>query len=1130
MSIQIGKNITTVQVEIPKTNVAIETAVTEITVQTSQPEIIIATAGVQGPTGPRGFDTGTSGTSGTSGVNGTNGSGGTSGTNGTTGTAGSSGTSGINGTNGSGGTTGSSGSSGISGTNGSGGMDGTSGTSGTSGTTGLTAFIPLKIFDGGSASSYTVDYGYFNYNAYGIGGIAIAKSALINEYMNYAGTGSQNWTLKSLNPTYPSFTIDFGAPQTNNENTPPNKDIWTLSSTAGGNITEFTGVPNGTEYAFYLTKTGALGTSGTSGVGGSNGTSGTSGSTGSSGISGSTGSGGSSGTSGSAGTSGSTGSDGSSGSSALWNFLGPYQVADYNVGDVVTFGGETWYCIQFAQIGAGPYGGYIDVKWTLIAAAGSNGTSGISGSGGTSGVGGDSLFALTGSVWATTNTIEITGSLTISSSGTFTNIGPANFIGNQTISGSVNIAPLDPTPSLGDVFEGGNVSYILQSGDAGYDPTLIKGIITANNKEDGTYTWSQAVTAANNKTTNGYTDWYLPSKDELNKIYITYIAIGISGFTSLTYWSSTAYDGSNAWIQNFGNGVQDSQSKGLPEFAHAIRQFSIPNPTILNVIGNTNLSGSLFVSEIQSYNTPLTIASTNPLTITAGDNSWAFDGGDGLLIFPDETVQQTAFVPTTFVTTSSFNSLTASLNTFTGSINSYTSSNDSVKNRILQTTASLNSKTGSYATTGSNVFIENQTISGSVLVTDIIQGTGSIYLQPDVNDGRKIQIYNTGATDTHIKATGGLTFLGNDINNVRIDDFYKTVSIDTPNGVYVSSSLNINWKPSSLKIGDSFQGGKIAYLYTPGDGGYNPNLVQGVIAAEADEPTTLTWDAAILAVYNKTTNEYDDWYLPNIATLGVLYTNKVAIGGFMSERYWSSTELTNYASQYQDFYDGYQAPAPKENPYYVRAVRNFSIPINALNIDGNTVLSGSLNISGSVKLSTTNQNGDSVDLIIGNTNDFGPNGYQIKASGSTENGLFLMSNLASLMVAQGTVSNPGDTSLFATQVVGYVNNGGPDATLQLNKSGSVPVQWFYDYTATSKFPGDINIGYDNATSGSLNIRNGNINVTGSVNIDNVIKLTPVTSFPSGQAGMLVASASYGKTNLYVYDGSNWKWLVTGSIA
>jgi hypothetical protein len=70
----------------------------------------------------------------------------------------------------------------------------------------------------------------------------------------------------------------------------------------------------------------------------------------------------------------------------------------------------------------------------------------------------------------------------------------------------------------------------------------------------------------------------------------------------------------------------------------------------------------------------------------------------------------------------------------------------------------------------------------------------------------------------------------------------------------------------------------------------------------------------------------------------------------------------------------------------------------------------------------------------------------------------------------------------------------------------------------------------NSLSGSYQLT-GSLNVTGSVNIDNVIKLTPVTTatFPSGEAGMLVASSSYGFTNLYMYDGSDWKWLLTGSI-
>jgi uncharacterized protein YlxW (UPF0749 family) len=52
--------------------------------------------------------------------------------------------------------------------------------------------------------------------------------------------------------------------------------------------------------------------------------------------------------------------------------------------------------------------------------------------------------------------------------------------------------------------------------------------------------------------------------------------------------------------------------------------------------------------------------SANPLEITIGNNDWVFEA-DGGLTFPDETTQTTAFIPTTFATTSSFNELTASL-------------------------------------------------------------------------------------------------------------------------------------------------------------------------------------------------------------------------------------------------------------------------------------------------------------------------------------------------------------------------------------------------------------------------------------------------------------------------------------
>ena len=62
--------------------------------------------------------------------------------------------------------------------------------------------------------------------------------------------------------------------------------------------------------------------------------------------------------------------------------------------------------------------------------------------GGGGGGGGDGIFAKTGSKYATTNAVEITGSLLVSGSSTFTNIGLFNQTGDTTISGSnINLVP-----------------------------------------------------------------------------------------------------------------------------------------------------------------------------------------------------------------------------------------------------------------------------------------------------------------------------------------------------------------------------------------------------------------------------------------------------------------------------------------------------------------------------------------------------------------------------------------------------------------------------------------------------------------------------------------------------------------
>lgn len=72
-------------------------------------------------------------------------------------------------------------------------------------------------------------------------------------------------------------------------------------------------------------------------------------------------------------------------------------------------------------------------------------------------------------------------------------------------------------------------------------------------------------------TYGGYSDWFLPSKDELNLMYQNKGTIG--GFASSNYWRSSEYDSNSAWDQYFPSGFQynyykigSSTSSGVPGF------------------------------------------------------------------------------------------------------------------------------------------------------------------------------------------------------------------------------------------------------------------------------------------------------------------------------------------------------------------------------------------------------------------------------------------------------------------------------------------------------------------------------------------------------------------------------------
>ena len=84
-------------------------------------------------------------------------------------------------------------------------------------------------------------------------------------------------------------------------------------------------------------------------------------------------------------------------------------------------------------------------------------------------------------------------------------------------------------------------------------------------------TGSYAALLCKKFTGGGHTDWFLPSKAELNRMYNKRAVI--PGLAATNYWSSSEVDAENAWDQEFGGGFQFSDFKGFTLRVRAIRAF-----------------------------------------------------------------------------------------------------------------------------------------------------------------------------------------------------------------------------------------------------------------------------------------------------------------------------------------------------------------------------------------------------------------------------------------------------------------------------------------------------------------------------------------------------------------------------
>jgi hypothetical protein len=113
---------------------------------------------------------------------------------------------------------------------------------------------------------------------------------------------------------------------------------------------------------------------------------------------------------------------------------------------------------------------------------------------------------------------------------------------------------------------------------------------TENSQLNNNPAYAPAADRCANLTLGGYSDWFLPSKDELNLMWLRLadsdgdgVNEGLSDPNNLggfqvgvfqgNYWSSSEFDSYSAWIQSYANGNQYVISKINPVNVRAIRTF-----------------------------------------------------------------------------------------------------------------------------------------------------------------------------------------------------------------------------------------------------------------------------------------------------------------------------------------------------------------------------------------------------------------------------------------------------------------------------------------------------------------------------------------------------------------------------